>query len=526
MHTEQTVIPGNWTSRFLNGAPESQEQLEAGVQLALQKLSDHFTSVDQPYSGATVSQLREQIRAESSFPVHGRSLEEAMKLIEPLLQHAVAVHHPKCAAHLHCPPLIPAIAAELLVGATNQSMDSWDQSPAATLLEQELVQWLCALFAYDCSVADGVFTSGGTQSNLMGLLYARDAFTARHWNWNVHQQGLHPDSHQLRILCSHTAHFTVRQSASLLGLGEAAVIPIQTDHTYRMCMNDLDLKLEEMARSGAIPFAIVATAGTTDFGAIDPIEEIARRTQNRGIWLHVDAAYGGALMLSEKHRHRLQGVEAADSITVDFHKLFYQPISCGAFLMKDRQHFRLNQIHADYLNPVEDEWSGIPNLVNKSLQTTRRFDALKLYLSLQVTGTSGMAEMIEHTMDMAGVAAREVEADPVFEWLHTPALNALTFRYRCQGNARLAREVSVSNELENAVNHQIPERLIHQGVAVIAQTKVGQKACLKLTLLNPLLTRQDVLELLDAIKSAGWNLEQQLERDIDSIHKREWINHS
>jgi len=165
-------------------------------------------------------------------------------------------------------------------------------------------------------------------------------------------------------------------------------------------MNPADLRtaLESLRSQNLLPMAIVATAGTTDFGSIDPLPEIAATAHETGAWLHVDAAYGGALLFSPQHRSRLAGIEAADSLSIDFHKLFWQPIPCSIFLLRDARNFEHIKMHADYLNPESHEEAGIPDLVTTSLLTSRRFDALKLWISFESVGRNQLAEMIERTV--------------------------------------------------------------------------------------------------------------------------------
>lgn len=359
-----------------------------------------------------------------------------------------------------------------------------------------MIDWLCGRFGYE-HLADGVFTSGGTQSNFMGLLLARDRYLQHRFNWQAQRFGLPPGAHKLRILCSKHAHFTVRQSAFLLGLGDQAVIPVETDEWHRMCVKDLDARIQQLLDQGLYPFALVATAGTTDFGSIDPLEELADRANQHRMWYHVDAAYGGALVLSEQHREKINGIHLADSVTVDFHKLFYQPISCGAFLVKNRNDFDYIKLHADYLNPEDDEETGIPNLVTKSVQTTRRFDALKLFLSLQATGRKLFGEMIDYTIELAAQTAQWIKEDPAFELVNEPELNALVFRYSPQ-----------AEDQSNRINGLIRSTLLQKGYAVVARTRVNGRVCLKFTLLNPRTTMQDIQDILKQIKRIGEQIEK------------------
>lgn len=387
----------------------------------------------------------------------------------------------------------------MLISTTNQSLDSWDQSPIATFLEQRLVNWLCQLFGYP-SQGDGIFTSGGTQSNFMGLLLARDHYCQSQLQWSVQQQGLPPVAQKFRILCSTVSHFTVKQAAALLGLGEQAVVAVETNDQYQLSPQATERTLQSLQEQDLIPIALVGTAGTTDFGSIDPLPQLAELAQQYGLWFHVDAAYGGGLILSERHAPKLNGIAEADSITVDFHKLFYQPISCGAFLLRDRAHFGLIKRHADYLNPESNAEAGIPDLVTKSIQTTRRFDALKLWVSLQTLGQTGFADMIDTTIQLARETASLIAEDTELELANQPEINAVVFRYH-PGHLKAKQQ-------RDCVNYQIRQSLLESGQAVIAKTQIAGEVYLKLTLLNPRTTNAHITELLKQIKfiAKQWEL--------------------
>lgn len=487
----------NFETCFLTNTPKSVAAYQKAIATVQSLLVDFFLKQKQPYNGATPKELTDIFEAIDPYPIAEREWAIISEEIKKILNNSVVVSHPTCIAHLHCPPLIPALAAEMIISATNQSMDSWDQSPAATIIEQKLVNWLCSLFGYQVK-ADGVFTSGGTQSNFMGLLLARDYYCQTRLNWSIQQQGLPQQAQNFRILCSTVSHFTVRQAAVLLGLGEKAIVPLETDENYCLSVAVVEDKLRELKEQNLVPIAIVATAGTTDFGSIDPLDRLADCARKYGAWLHVDAAYGGALILSDRHRDKLAGIELADSLAVDFHKLFYQPISCGVFLLKDRQKFRLIELRADYLNPESNEVRGIPDLVTKSVQTTRRFDALKLFLSLQSLGEKTFAEMIDSTIDLAEKTAKLIAEDKDLELANYPTINAVVFRY-------LPQQSSVSKSDE--INRQIRTLLMEQGKAVIAQTQIYARTYLKFTLLNPRTTISHIVNLLAEIKGLGKALE-------------------
>lgn len=484
---------------FLGGEAGATAYREA-MELASRTVLD-ATERATPYVGDAPDELDARLTEIDPLPEEGRGLETAIEEAgERVLSRSVNPSDPRCAAHLQCPPLIAGLAAEAMATALNQSLDSWDQSPAATVLEQRLVAELGELFGYEDG--DGVFTSGGTQSNLMGLLLAREHHCREAFDRSVREEGLPPKADSLRIVCSEATHFTVRQAAAQLGLGENRVMSVETDEGA-MCVDALDRTLDDLADRELRPFAIVGTAGTTDFGAIDPLEAIAERALEHDAWFHVDAAYGGALALSDRHRKKLGGIDRADSIAVDFHKLFYQPISCGAFLLREGENFELMGRNAAYLNPEDDEKRGVPNLVSKSLQTTRRFDALKPYVTFRALGREGLAELVEYTIDLAGATAERLAADPAFELLGEPTVNTVVFRYRPSAiPADSSRE-----EWVGRVNASIRRRLLESGEAVVARTEIEGVPSLKLTLLNPRTTLSDIEAIMAAIREHGARVE-------------------
>lgn len=443
------------------------------------------------FNGDTPQALGARLRTLEVLPEVGigdiQALADAAQIVLP---GSLQVHHPLCIAHLHCPTTLSAQGAEVLLNAANQSMDSWDQGPAATVLEQHMLSWLRDRLGYGTDDA-GVFTSGGTQSNLMALLLARDRAVAAHWKRSVRELGLPADAARLKVVCSEKAHFSVRQALYLLGLGGDACIGVPADRLDRIDMRALEEALKKAADDGQIVFAIVATAGTTDAGAIDPLSDLADCAAMSGIWLHVDAAWGGALLLSEKYRGQLNGIERADSVALDFHKHFFQPISCSAFLLKDGRHFNAMREHADYLNPAEDEALGIPNLVERSLQTTRRFDALKLWTSLRSLGARRFGELVDAGIDLAREVAKTLEADPAFELIQPPQLASVLFRLQAP---------HMDEHERDALHQSVAYGLLNQGVANLGVTRRDGRTALKMTLLNPATDMSHIVDLVRHLK--------------------------
>jgi L-2,4-diaminobutyrate decarboxylase len=480
-------------SEFLTPDPVSQDAYRLLISQAAAILCESLP--DSPYAGKSPAELADLVSGDFLPPKAGSM--RIAEILRTVVANSISVNHPRTAAHLHCPPLLASLAAEVVLSALNQSMDSFDQAPIATIVEQKMIRWLCAAAGLP-PTADGTFTTGGSQSNCMGLLLARDTFLRKHWNWSAQKSGLPPEARQLRILCSEVAHFTVEKSAMQLGLGTDSVVRVPVDHHFRMDPAGLRTALAALQSQNLFPMAIVATAGTTDFGSIDPLPALVPLAREAKTWLHVDAAYGGALFFSADHRAKLAAMEHSDSLSIDFHKLLWQPIPCSAFLVREAQHFDSIKMHADYLNPEFDEDDGIPNLVTTSLLTSRRFDALKLWISFQALGRTQVAAMIDRAIALAAYASEIVRQTPCLALMCEPQLSTVVFRY-------IPQQSGLDADLINAA---IRRRLFETGSAVIGHTRVRGQQCLKFTCMNPATSEAQMKELIEAVVAQGKELER------------------
>lgn len=479
-----------WNKHFIHTGEQGADEFAAVMSHTTRVMKAMFEQVEKPYSGMDPKLLEAQINA-VNLDASETSLKEVIASTTDLVaKNAIFTQHPSCIAHLHTPPLMPSVAAEAMIGALNQSMDSWDQASSATYVEQKVINWLCD--KYDMSQdADGIMTSGGTQSNQMGLMLARDWIANKLSGHSIQKLGLPDYADKLRIVCSANAHFTVQKSASWMGLGEKAVLPVPANIDGTMKVELLEQVVADAKAQGLIPFAIVGTAGTTDHGAIDDLERIAEVAEQHELWMHVDGAYGGALILSGS-KGRLKGVERASSISVDFHKLFFQTISCGALLVNDKANFAFLLHHADYLNREHDE---LPNLVDKSIATTKRFDALKVFMTMQSVGPKALGEMYDHLLKQTQQVADMVEAAPGFELLARPALSTVLFRSTLGDEANLDK-----------LNQKVRIEALVRGIAVLGETVIAGKSALKFTILNPTLSLKDFEKLLNDINQLAVEL--------------------
>ncbi|GAA2630627.1 aminotransferase class V-fold PLP-dependent enzyme [Streptomyces spororaveus] len=397
------------------------------------------------------------------LPAHGTGAHEALRtLVHTLAAGAADPADPLCAAHLHCPPLAVATAADLAAAALNPSLDSWDQAPAASTLEALLTRTLAAEF-YLTPHADALVTTGGTEANQLAVLLARE----RH-------------GPALTVLHGANAHHSLPRAAWLLGLPPATELPTPA--------GTLDpARLADALATTPGPTLVTATAGTTDAGLIDPIHRIADLCDRYGADLHIDAAYGGLLALSPRHRDKLAGLDRAHSITVDLHKLGWQPVAAGLLAVPDTTLLTPLAHQADYLNATDDTEAGLPDLLGRSLRTTRRPDAFKIATTLRALGRDGIAALIDRTIDTARHLARLLDAHPRFELHAPPTLTTVLFRPTHADDDHLAT---------------LRRTLLHQGRAVLGRTHADGRLWLKATLLNPHTTAGDLDQLISLLEGS------------------------
>lgn len=463
---------------------DSKEEFKQMIIRTAEAIADSLCDT-KAYAGLSPEDLKKAVHVENLLPDNGEGFDNVLDALKrQILPNFLRTSSTDYMAHLHSPALLESIAAELIIAAFNQSMDSWDQAPVATEVELEVIQKLCSLYGYD-EKSDGVFTSGGSQSNISALLFARDWYCKNKLGYDVKKHGLPENYRKLRIYTSEISHFSMEKGAHLLGLGYDAVVKVPVNDKQKMDACALEKLIGQDLENGNLPFCVVATIGTTDYGSIDPMSEISSVCQKYGLWLHADAAYGSAVILSSKYAQRVAGFNLCDSITVDFHKMFLLPISCSAVLLKDASNFEALELHADYLNREEDEEDGYTNLVGKSLQTTRRFDALKVWVSFKMRGKDGWGEIIDTCMENAAYLYSRLRNDAEFETVTEPEISSVVFRIASTDDT----------------NKRVRRALIHKHGVVIGQTVYNGKVFLKFTLLNPLVTHEKLDSLLELIKS-------------------------
>ncbi|MFC7305392.1 pyridoxal phosphate-dependent decarboxylase family protein [Streptomyces monticola] len=425
------------------------------------------------------------------LPEHGSGADEALReIVRVVAKGAADPSDPHCVAHLHCPPLAVAAAADLAASALNPSMDSWDQAPAAGIIEAEVTDALAQLvYAGPDVTPDALITSGGTESNLVALLLARERARAA-------------GARTVQVVCGTNAHHSVQRAAWMLGLPTPAAVECRAG---RMLPESLDRVLGEYA--GA-PVLVVATAGTTDEGLIDPLPELADVAARHGAELHVDAAYGGPLLFSDPLAPRLAGIERAVTVTFDLHKLGWQPVAAGVLAVRDADDVAHLSFQADYLNADDDTEAGLPDWLGRSIRTSRRPDALKIAVTLRALGRRGLGDMVEHCVRTAEEFAAAVDAHPELR-ARPGEVGISTVLFRPVAADRLSADTSAdagdaSADAGDALVAEVRRRLLDEGRAVVGRALAEdadgrRKLWLKATLLHPRTRAADLSGLLKLV---------------------------
>ena len=474
---------------LLSDTEEVKERFSRMIGETLDAIFDSYSD-DSAFSGIDPYDLRGKIGSLGFLPEKGKGFEKVLEDVKrDILPHMLRTWSTKYMPHLHSPVLTESICSELIISCFNDSMDSWDQGPAATELEESMIRGLTELFGFPSDTSDGCFTSGGSQSNISAIVAARDWYCQNKFGWDVKMDGLPPEYTNLRVYTSEISHFSMDKASHILGMGYRAVRKIPVDSKCRIDVKAFERMLEEDVKAGLYPYCAVATFGTTDFGSIDDAKAMRELCDRYGMHLHADAAYGSGLIMSQQYKNRIEGISLCDSITVDFHKMFLLPISCSAMLMKDGERLKCFELHADYLNREEDEEDGYINLVGKSMQTTRRFDALKVYMAFQTRGADGYGAIIDKAVGNASYFYGRISKDPEFIAPVEPELSSVVFALR--GG--------------DEVNKKVRRALLSEGT-VIGQTVMDGRVMLKFTLLNPNLEPERIDSIIARIKELGREL--------------------
>ena len=381
-----------------------------------------------------------------------------------------------------------AALGDLFASVINQNMTAWRSSPAGVTLERTVVGWLAE--AIGCKGFTGTLTGGGSPANLMGLAMAREARTP------ANERGLWGANAGV-IYASEQIHMAVPKAVAMLGIGRDHLRYIACDDAYRMIPSELECAIREDEARGRTPIAVVASAGTVNTGAVDPLRAIAEIARAHGIWMHVDGAYGALAAMAAPEK--FDGLALVDSLSLDPHKWLYQPIDCGCLLYRDldmaRQTFKYTGTYAKQLS--SDPIEGFA-FFEESMELTRRCRALKLWLSLRYHGLESFRKAIRADLDHAQQLARAIDAAPELERLAPVELSAVCFRHLIRSDA--------SEDERNAFNLALLKSVIRRGRVYLSNAELKGKFCLRACIVNHLTTDADIDTVVPEVLAAAKEL--------------------
>jgi L-2,4-diaminobutyrate decarboxylase len=401
-------------------------------------------------------------------------------LLADVLAGSTHQHHPGFVGQQLAapPPLVGPVA--MLAAILNNSAAIFEGAPVAIALERRVVTWMTRKVGYGQDAA-GILTSGGSLGALTAMLAMRQAKVSS----DVWEQGLW-GAQPGAVLISREAHYCNRRACAILGFGERAVLPVETDARYAMDLGALKSACDQACSLGARPLAVVANAGSTATGTYDDLDAIAGFCDEHDLWFHVDAAHGGSALLSSRYAALLRGIDRADSLVWDAHKMMLMPSLCTAVLFRDRAHLdNAFRQEASYL--LSGPTASWYEPARRNFETTKPAMVLPLYVALRTLGVSFFGEYIDYVYDLARAFADEVQSRPNFELLVRPESNIICFRVRAPPEAADTLQL----RLREAVNHQ--------GRFFIMRTTMRGDTWLRLVLMNPATRLADLRALLDEL---------------------------
>lgn len=474
-------------------AARADELRRAGHEL-IDRMADYLATVERRPVSTPLAPAEIASRFAEPLPRAGSPADGVWEDVwERVVGDAIHLAHPMFLGHQVAPPLPHAVLADALASLLNNSVAVWEMSPTGTLVEGQVIRWMTELLGYPPS-SDGTLVSGGSAANLTGLLAAREAAFPGAW-----RQGVAAASGAERgvVLVSSHAHYSVERAVGLMGMGSDAVIEVG-EREGTMDVDALERSLHEARAGGRVPLAIVATAGSTATGQFDDLEAVSEVAKRAGVWLHVDGAHGASFLCSPALRNRLRGIERADSVAWDPHKMMFMPISTGAVFVRDRRHLdSAMQQSAPYLFHPRPGEARSRDIGQRTLQCSKRLDALKLWICLRHYGLEHFAELQEKTVrNTEYLYARLSDAED-FETLHRPESNILCFRHLPE------RARKMDHAGQDRLQAELRERFNASGRGWITTTLLGGRRVLRVTLINPLTEEEHLGALLRGLRELG-----------------------
>jgi glutamate/tyrosine decarboxylase-like PLP-dependent enzyme len=452
----------------------SPDEMRALGYRAVDMMVDRLSAVPNEPVFGTAPRAELEARLREPPPAQGRGWDAVLQRVsDDVFRPMTHLTHPRFFAYVPSPSNFVGAIADALASGFNPFAGAWAMSPGAAQVELVTADWLREMLGMP-STSGGLFVSGGSMANLTALAVAR-------------HQRLGKDASRGVIYCSDQTHTAVERGARTLGFRADQVRKLEPDDEYRLRVDDLAAAMEADAAAGLQPFCVVANAGTTSTGAVDPLDGIAGLCRARLVWMHVDGAYGAAAALTDVGRAVLNGIGEADSVALDAHKWLFQPVECGCVLMRDARHLKDTfRIVPAYLRDTDLSAEEV-NFRDWGVQMTRGFKALKLWMTIQVFGMDAMREAVGRGIRLAEVAEEELRSLPEWEIVTGANLGIITFRHR-------------PGELDGAEaderQRRIASGLAADGYALLSTTELRGRTVLRLCTINPRTTDDEMRRTL------------------------------
>ena len=459
----------------------SPEQMMASALRAAELVIERVQNLpDKPaWRGGSRSELEAIMREEP--PEEGRPSHEVIeRAAHEILPIAGRVDHPRFFAFVPSSPTWPGVLADFMAAGHNIFQGTWLGASGPSMLEVVVMDWFRSWIGYP-ETAGGLFTSGGSAASLDGFVAAREAAGA---------------PMQPSVYMSDQSHTALIRAATIVGVRPESVRMVPTDEHFRLDMNELRGMILEDRESGLTPIAICGNAGATNTGAVDPLDEIADYCESEEIWFHIDAAYGGFAILTDRGAELLKGLERADSIAMDAHKWLFQPFECGCLMVKDiRKLEGAFSVQPEYLQ--DTRWGrDHPNFGDRGLQLSRSFRALKVWMSVQTFGMAAFRRSIGQGIELAEQAEAYIRESDVLQIANPASLGVVCFRVN-------PRTTELNDEQLEEINEAVQARVIEEAVAMMSSTRLRGLYSLRLCILNHTTTWEDVRFTLAAIEDFG-----------------------
>ena len=463
------------------------ERMRTDGHAAIDAVVDHLATLkDEP-----VGHVGDQDELAKLFagepPARGRPFDQVLEQVQrDVFGNSLLCNHPRYFAFVPGPSNFYGVLADTLASGFNVFTGSWLESSGPASLELAMIEWMCRMTGLP-NGAGGLFVSGGSVANLTGLAVARHAV-------------LNDKTDDAVVYCSDQVHASVDKALFLLGFAKHQLRRLDCDDAFRLDPASLRRAVNEDRESGRRPFCVVANAGTTNTGAVDPMNALADFCGETGMWLHIDGAYGASAALGNRSDQLLDGLFHADSLVLDPHKWLFQPFEIGAVLVRDKMLLADTfKVEADYMQDTVTE-GGEVNFCDYGIQLSRGFRALKLWMTLQCFGLDAVKQAVDRGIELAELAEAEIHSDARLTLTSPACLGVVTFCYT--GNEQM------SHDMVNGINRDIARAILASGEAVVTSTELRGQTVLRLCTINPRTTEDDIRRTVAMLADIGDDLAQ------------------